>query len=548
MSFAAGFTSDFLENARNALQRVRRPLAVLILPFLGGLFAGYRLPWCVWVGTLLFALLLGVALRRDRRWRLFLTLILAGWTAGGVLGIGDGAFRRYELDRAVSVGQKGRYICRVGGPVRFIRKTTRGVAYTFTAAEFLTEGGKPLVRRIPVEVTWYDRNPAYGGRMPVAGERWRIDGTLRKGRDRHRLPVLRVNTRWEHAEPSPSESGRYGWGKRVEALRRAAVRRVTIGIEDWGVVPQLNQAILLGVRNEIPPEMRRIFADSGTIHVFAISGLHIVLIAQILTLVIAMTGLPRTYWVFLLAPILALYTVLTGARPSAIRACLMVTLYYAAPLFGRRNDSLSVLAGTALLVYCFRPALLFDVGCMLSFSVMAGVLLFCGPFSRALERLFRLAKLEEWEGLWARGGYRCRAWCVRMVRRFLRLEAGALAVTGAAWLASVPLTATYFGRCSPGGLVANLIVAPASLFVVIGGCLGMVLSLVSATVASCYNHAAGLFTTLMIKAASWAVSIPGGSFKVSRWPVWLVALWFLALLVWAFILRVRRADGCEWME
>ena len=182
---------EWLHNAKETLQRVRRPLAVVILPFLGGLCAGYRSPALLLSVALL---LVGVAVsvsRRDRGWRFFVWLVVSGWVAGGIWGMGDLALRQHACTRALAAGKKGRFICQVGERVRFLRKTTRGVSYTFTAEAFLTEAGRPVARRIPVEVTWYDNHPAYGGRRPVPGERWVIDGTLRQGRDRHRLPVLR---------------------------------------------------------------------------------------------------------------------------------------------------------------------------------------------------------------------------------------------------------------------------------------------------------------------------------------------------------------------
>ena len=57
-------------------------------------------------------------------------------------------------------------------------------------------------------------------------------------------------------------------------------------------------------------------------------------------------------------------------RASAVRACLMALLYLAAPLIGRRPNALMALAGTALIVHALQPWLIFDIGCVLSFTVM----------------------------------------------------------------------------------------------------------------------------------------------------------------------------------
>jgi predicted membrane metal-binding protein len=103
---------------------------------------------------------------------------------------------------------------------------------------------------------------------------------LRKGRDG--LPLLTLNTGEERAVRQAAISPS-AWRARVANARRAATRRVVIGIETWGDIPALNQAMLLGSRHALPPVLRRVFVDSGTIHVFAISGLHIVLVAAVLS-------------------------------------------------------------------------------------------------------------------------------------------------------------------------------------------------------------------------------------------------------------------------
>ena len=85
-------------------------------------------------------------------------------------------------------------------------------------------------------------------------------------------------------------------------------------------MPGLNQAMMLGCRNEIPRDMRRVFSNSGTIHVFAISGLNIALVAALLIALVSALGVPRPHWVLVVAPLLVFYTFASGAQPSAVRA------------------------------------------------------------------------------------------------------------------------------------------------------------------------------------------------------------------------------------
>ena len=130
----------------------------------------------------------------------------------------------------------------------------------------------------------------------------------------------------------------------------------------------------------------------------------------------------------------------------------------------------------------------------------------------------------------------------------VRSVSDAFAVSLAAWLASVPLTAYYFGRFTPGGLFANLVIGPCSFFIVVAGCLGMAASLLSEWAASLFNHAAGFFTLVMVRTAEVTAACPGGNFRIAKWAPWMVWAWFGVLVGVAGWLRARRPDGLAWLN
>jgi competence protein ComEC len=295
--------------------------------------------------------------------------------------------------------------------------------------------------------------------------------------------------------------------------------------------------------------MRRVFANSGTIHVFAISGMNIALVAGLLIVVVSALGVPRPYWVVGLAPLLFFYTFASGAQPSAMRACLMAVLYFAAPLLGRRPSGSAALAGTALAVYAWTPALVFNIGCTLSFAVMGGLLAFCTPFCRYGRELCRVPALRRNARLYEQAGSPAAGLRLRWAAWGVSLLVDSMAVSVAAWLASLPLTAYYFGRFTPGGVVANLVIAPCAFLVMVAGCLGWAVSFVSAWCAAAFNHAAGFFTVIMVWTAEVTAACPWGNFNVSKWAPWQVGAWFLALAALALWLHTRRpADGLAWLE
>jgi competence protein ComEC len=547
--------SDRIDNrtgrwaAALATQHRRQPLAAVAVLFLSGIACGFRwgdaLAAGIGAAVCAVAWVLGSRLTRDgsrftARLSLFLLPLLAGWTLAAL----DRDGRAGEARRFLGVSEARTFVCRVGPEVVVTPLKGHSAKVTFRAEAVTVEDGGFAIRRLPVEITWF--GAVEGGPQP--GERWRLRGKGRARKGRNGLLGLAVNTGEGRAERLAAADAA-AWRVRAARMRREAARRVAIGIEGWGDIPALNQAMLLGSRYGMPPAMRRVFVDSGTIHVFAISGLHIVLVAAVFALAVSAFGVPRNCWVLLVGPPLVFYTVMTGARPSAVRACLMALLYLLAPLIGRRPDGGAALAGTALIVHALRPALLYDVGSVLSFAVMGGLVVFCRPFCDAARRACRLGRLEEQARLLRAAGAAVRAKRVDALAGATKWVADSFAVSLAAWLASVPLTAYYFGRFTPGGLLANLVVGPCAFFVVVGGCLGLAASGVSAWLASSFNHAAGFFTWVMVATAKWTAARPGANVRVENWPPWAVWAWFGALLVAAVWLRVRRPrDGLEWLE
>ena len=524
----------------------RQPLLAAATCLLVGIVCGYRAgAWLAVAGAALLCACAVVVVRASLRSILVaLCFLLVGWT----LAARDQAGRDDEACRFHALTQPQTYVCRVGPEVTVQPLRGRAAKHTFQAEKLHTGDGTFACRHLPVEVAWFGTAKEAAGETPQPGEIWRIRGSGRVRKKRNGLLYLAVNSGEGRAsrlaEISPS-----AWRARVANARRTASRRVVIGIETWGDIPALNQAMLLGNRHVMPPALRRVFVDSGTIHVYSISGLHIVLVAAVLSLAVAACGIPRTYWVLISGPLLIFYTALTGARPPAVRACLMALLYLAAPLIGRRPNALMALAGTALIVHVIQPWLIFDIGSVLSFTVMGGLVAFCRPFCQMGHRLFRVARLTERANLARAAGAKAHARRLNMLAHAITWLSDSFAVSLAAWMASLPLTAHYFGRFTPGGLFANLAVGPCSFFIVVAGCLGVATSTVNGWVAGCFNNAAGFFTWLMVRSAQITVALPGTNMRIKSWPLWLVWLWFGVLLVLAVWLntRRRRPDGLAWL-
>ncbi len=519
-------------------------MLVLTALSLAGIAVGYRVGFWTLAAAGVCGCGSGAVFSRRMRWRhAFVPLLF--FCLGWFVSARDLEGRRREA-RILDESQSREFICRVGPEVTVTPWRGKAARYSFRAVDFRSADGAIKCRHMPVTVEWYGAREALGARAPQSGEQWSLSGKGRVRKGRNGLLKMVVSTGEERASKiADADSG--SWQSRIAAARRQAARRLAIGIGDWGSVPGLIQAILLGLRNEMPRATRRIFADSGTIHVFAISGLHIAFVAGLLVMAVRLTGVQRHYWCVVVAPLLIFYTVATGARPSAVRACVMAILYLSASLLRRRPNSVAALAGTALVVHLIQPWLVFEAGSTLSFVVMGGLVVFCRPFSKIMHRICGLEKAEATARLLGAADEKRRARLARFRKEVLRFFADSFAVSLSAWIASVPLTAFYFGRFTPGGLLANLVVVPCASLIVMAGFMGLLSSFVGSGLAACFNNAAGLFTVVMVRTAEITAKLPGGNFIVRKWEPWMVGLWFAGLAVLALWMhKVVRDDGMSW--
>lgn len=147
-------------------------------------------------------------------------------------------------------------------------------------------------------------------------------------------------------------------------------------------------ALVLGKRDLISSELQSAYADTGAVHVLAVSGLHVGIIAgMVLGLLSFLPDKKRwARWLRTLLALLAIWSfaLLTGLGPSVQRAATMFSILVFAGLSKRRTDLFNSLAAAGLLMLFLQPMQLFQLGFQLSFSAVAGIALFLKPIQRWL--------------------------------------------------------------------------------------------------------------------------------------------------------------------
>jgi len=287
-------------------------------------------------------------------------------------------------------------------------------------------------------------------------------------------------------------------------------------------------SILLGYYSQIPRDLYQAFANTGTLHVFAISGSHVVILGGAIIFILAACGLPRTRWVLFLGPLLILYTAMTGLQPSAIRACIMGILYWIAPLIGRKPDIYTTLAISAILILAISPDDLINIGFLLSYIAVLGLILFCPVFSRILNRCFTHDPLKlEPDPAWQEN-----------LRGLWHFFSELFSVSLAAWLVTTPLTIMFFGTFSPIGLPSNLLIVPLSSLVIITGVLSLTLGSCILFFADLFNHANLALIVLMTESARWFAAVPHGYMKAPPVPLWAALAFYGVLIIIRFSIWV----------
>ena len=246
----------------------------------------------------------------------------------------------------------------------------------------------------------------------------------------------------------------------------------------------LLSAILVGKRSSLPGDLRNDFLASGLIHVVAISGFNITLVALAVR---RLAGwLIGRYSVLLAMLALPLYAALAGGEPSVVRATLMGELILLAWLLGRDTDALTALAVAALAIVLIDPTALVDVGFQLSFAGTLGLVVIAPGLSEWLTARVRLP----------------------------RLAAEPLAVTATASLMVTPIIAHTFERLQLAAIPANLLALAAPVWIMATGAPVAVWAAAGWPFGDVLAWAAWVPLEYLIQAARLAARLPGASVPI----------------------------------
>ena len=225
------------------------------------------------------------------------------------------------------------------------------------------------------------------------------------------------------------------------------------------------EALILGQRRNIDPEVYRAYAAAGAIHILAVSGLHVGIIFYLLTGILS----PLVHLKFgkplrsiLIVVLLWVFAFIAGLSPSVVRAVTMFSFFAVATMLNRPTNSINILFLSFFVLLIYNPNWIFQVGFQLSYIAVFSILWIQPKLAKLYKPRFKIDKL-----LW-----------------------DIATVTLAAQLGIAPLSVFYFHQFPGLFFISNLMILPFLTFLLSYGILVVFLaafSLLPEFIANGYN-------------------------------------------------------------
>lgn len=203
------------------------------------------------------------------------------------------------------------------------------------------------------------------------------------------------------------------------------------------------EALLIGYRDDLDRDLVQAYSNTGVVHVIAISGLHLGLIYWLLLLLFQpLNKYKQLKWLkpLLVLSLLWIFSLLTGAGASVLRAAIMFTFISGGDLLSKKGNIYNSMAASAFVLLCYNPFYLWDVGFQLSYAAVLSIVLFMKPIYHWLS--FNNKLLDK-------------AWQLN-------------AVTLSAQILTLPLCMYHFHQAPNLFLITNFVAVPLSSIILFG--------------------------------------------------------------------------------
>ena len=416
----------------------KAPLAPFALLFSAGIFFEKVIHLPLWMAiAFTFIIIFLSFLPKIRTTEAVIFLLVL---SGGILRMGSSQWHVAKIEN--NLAQLNGETVRISGEITDIRETNKGFRYTVSIDSIMTN---IVIIRENVKVNLYTENDfiaSMGNKIDVAAV-WREILSPRNPGEFDFQKYYKQQNIWAKAfmeEEKPSSitvQDGFSFSTTIYDLRMSI--RDLFNEKVGGDAGKLMSALILGLREEVPGEIKQDFVDTGVIHVLAVSGLHV---GYVLVIVMALVKLLPVSWRWekiVIILLLIFYAILSGGKASVWRATIMAGMYVAAPLVYRKANLWNIISAAALILLVYNPNYLTDLGFLMSFFAVISIVFFYNQFEQILPERIRVYNIRNSlvKGVWA---------------LFL--------VSVSAQIGTLPFTWSFFHRIPIISLVANIIIVP----------------------------------------------------------------------------------------
>jgi competence protein ComEC len=289
------------------------------------------------------------------------------------------------------------------------------------------------------------------------------------------------------------------------AARHRILQALQEGLQDDTEVAQTIQGMILGARAETNPALKQLFRDTGTIHLFAASGLQVGLFTGLAWSCLRYIRFPRQSVALAIVPAAIAYCALTGFYPSTVRATVMTVFLVVGVALERPVATVNSLCGSGLLILAHDTQELFQTGFQLSFVAVFAILTAARPFGHLLYRPFQVDPflptrlLSPWQRTW---------------HKVLLQTCETLSLSTICWAATAPILIFQEHHISLVAIFANLLVVPLATTVMLLGVTGLAAGSISRSLAICLNNTGWLITKFILLILRTAMLVPWHTMNV----------------------------------
>ncbi len=277
-------------------------------------------------------------------------------------------------------------------------------------------------------------------------------------------------------------------------------------------------AMVLGNRSEVSPEILESFNLTGTRHIIAISGLHITIITVMLMYLLLAIGINRNRAFYLAILAMALFVIMIGLPPSAVRAAVMGGMVLLAVKVGRLNNSLNAIVFAAAAMLVINPNLLrHSAGFQLSFAAVLGIIYLFPILEKYAEKIIKNNTAAY---------------------RFMR---SIILITLSAQIATLPILISSFENLSISSILANVLILPLVPVIILGSFLVMAAGSVSLFLGQVLSWPIWLAVTYQMKVIEYLAGFSWSAVEIKNFPAWAFGIYYflLAGAIWKRISTAR---------